>query len=374
MTKLTEKPEDLRDSENKTLNLDDKALSSEQTYDSALATMISKVQSCIVPLINEAFGEKFTENAKVEIENNKRVIAQIDGRLSRRETDAYVRISEMLGEFVQKCYHVECETWYDKSIVVRVAEYSSVIAADEAVVTKSGVELHFPNSVILFLRPNRAIPKKVTITHCAPNGEKLSYDVPTIQIADYSLDDIFDKKLLLLLPFALFRFANDFDEMEEDEGKRRKIGDALREIEERLDELLQAGEISAYQKLTIEDLLLRVSEKLTMRHEKIRKGVGEIMSGYILRTKADEWLDEAKQEGRIEGRQEGRIEGRQEGRQEGQREMADLMGYLLSNGRIEDAKKASTDQGALDRLLAEFKGSQAVVNEGEAGQAAAGGR
>ncbi|MBR1628148.1 MAG: hypothetical protein IJ679_02630 [Lachnospiraceae bacterium] len=332
----------------------DRALGGEQTYDSALATMITRLPSYIIPLVNEAFGEKYTAGAAVEIKNSKHVVVRADGRLGRRETDAYVKLSEKIGQLVEKYYPIECETWYDKSVIIRIAEYSSVIAVDNAVVTPGCLRLSYPKSVAIFLRPSNAVPRKMTITHCSPDGRELSYEVPTIQIQDSTLDELFEKKLLLLLPFYRFRYSNEFDEMDGDEGKRRKIGDVLHAIEERLDDLMHAGEITAYQKLITEELLLRVSDRLTMRHKKIREGVDEIMSGYIIRTMADE----IKEEGIQEGIQKGLREGIQKGLWEGIQEAADLMNYLWSNGRGEDAKRASTDQGFMKRLLAEFKEHQ----------------
>ena len=328
----------MQELEKEVLNVEDKVLSSEQTYDSALATMILRAQAFIVPLINEVFGESFTDEAKVKILNSKRIVVQIDGRLSRRETDTYLKLSEEIGQLIEKCYHIECETWYDKSIIVRIVEYSSAIAVDEAVVTKDGMTLNIPNSTVIFLRPNNAIPKKIKVTYRMPNGREVSYEVPTLQIRDYTLDGIIEKKLLLLLPFHLFRYANEFDEMEKDEDKRKKIGDELHRLEEELTRLLEKNEISGYQKLMIEDLLLRVSDKLTMRYEKIREGVDEIMSGYILRTRADEIKDEGRQE------------------------IVDLMKYLWNNGRGEEANKALDDKGILDRLLAEFKSTQMATS------------
>ena len=168
------------------------------------------------------------------------------------------------------------------------------------------------------------------------------YDVPTIQIRDYTLDDIFKKDLLLLLPFYLFRFANEFEKMEEDENRRKKIDDALQEIEDRLNELLQEKTISVYQKLTIEDLLLRVSDKLTIKHKKVREGVNKIMSGYILKTRADELLEQ--------------------GEEKGLKELSSLMNYLLSNGKEEDARRASTDMTFLKGLLAEYNNGMLTTN------------
>ena len=52
---------------------------------------------------------------------------------------------------------------------------------------------------------------------------------------------------------------------------------------------------------------------------------------------------------------------RQEGRQEGRQETSELMNYLWSHGRGEDALKASKDQSLLEKLLAEFR-SLSLVN------------
>ena len=58
------------------------------------------------------------------------------------------------------------------------------------------------------------------------------------------------------------------------------------------------------------------------------------------------------------GRREGLKEGRKEGRKEGFLDAAELMNYLWSNGRGDEAKKASTDSELLDRLLSEFKAAE----------------
>ena len=46
---------------------------------------------------------------------------------------------------------------------------------------------------------------------------------------------------------------------------------------------------------------------------------------------------------------------RQEGRQEGRQETSDLMNYLWSHGRGEDALNASRDQSLMEKLLTEFR-------------------
>jgi len=53
-------------------------------------------------------------------------------------------------------------------------------------------------------------------------------------------------------------------------------------------------------------------------------------------------------------RKAGRAEGRAEGHTEGREEITTLMNYLLSNGRVDDALRASEDKEYLEELLAEF--------------------
>ena len=187
---------------------DDSKLTNEQTYDAALAAMVTKLKKYVIPLVNEVFGEQYIESTNVEIRNNKHIIRKTDGSLKRRETDAYVELagatrldgvagsSRMAGQQVTKYYHFECETWYDRSIVLRIAEYESVIAVENMEEMKDGVILNYPDSAVIFLRPGDKIPKAMKIIHRASDGAEMSYDVPAIRIADYGLDEIFEKNTL----------------------------------------------------------------------------------------------------------------------------------------------------------------------------------
>ena len=142
------------------LSEEDKKLSNEQTYDSALSSMVTKLDGYVVPLINEAFGKAFTGKAKIVLRNNKHIIQRTDGALARRESDAVVELSEMLDQKISKTYLIECEAWYDKTIVFRIAEYDSSVAIETAQVTDKEVVLIHPHSAVIFLHPNGNIPKR----------------------------------------------------------------------------------------------------------------------------------------------------------------------------------------------------------------------
>jgi len=51
-----------------------------------------------------------------------------------------------------------------------------------------------------------------------PGGD-ISYDIPVMKSQQYTLEEIFQKNLLLLIPFYIFSHENRFEEYERDETK-----------------------------------------------------------------------------------------------------------------------------------------------------------
>ena len=52
----------------------------------------------------------------------------------------------------------------------------------------------------------------------------------------------------------------------------------------------------------------------------------------------------------------------EEGEKKGQKNVADLMKFLLSSGRSEDALRAASDENILNKLLAEFQNGLMAAN------------
>ena len=71
-----------------------------------------------IPLVNELFGEHFTEKATVQLNPGKKVIEHTDGSFDQRNMDAFAALTE---NSVSKPYHMEVETWYKSGIILRVA-------------------------------------------------------------------------------------------------------------------------------------------------------------------------------------------------------------------------------------------------------------
>ena len=123
----------------------------------------------------------------------------------------------------------------------------------------------------------------------------------------YTFDEIFEKKLLFLIPFYIFTHESRFEEYENNAEKRELLRSEVMETMEKLEQMALAGEISEYEKCTLVDMSRKVVEKITAKYENVRKEVTSIMGGKVLEYEAKTILQSGIRQGKIEGRIEGKL-------------------------------------------------------------------
>ena len=82
-------------------------------------------------------------------------------------------------------------------------------------------------------------------------GGTVCFDVMVLKTQRYSIDDIFDKGLLFLIPFYIFSHESRFAEYDADEAKLETLKNEYGDIVDRLDALQRKGLLSAYTKKAI---------------------------------------------------------------------------------------------------------------------------
>ena len=140
-----------------------------------------------------------------------------------------------------------------------------------------------------------------------PGGE-VGYTVPVMKVKDYSLEEIFDRKLYFLIPFYIFTYENRFDRIERNQDMLDSLQQEYRGITDRLDQLAQDGVINTFYKVSIVDMTNRVLQNIAAKYENIRKGMGAIMGGQVLDYEARRLKYQFLEEGRLEGRIQERID------------------------------------------------------------------
>lgn len=302
-------------------------------YDDVFRTLLNDCSSLALPLLNEVFGEHYTGKEKIIFSPNEHFINRQDGEEDKRITDTCF----VVADDRMKRYHWECQSTEDKRIMIRIFEYDAQIALDEGEIIGEVLEVEFPNSAVLSLRGAPLAVQSMKIRIKTPGGS-IEYSIPIMRLQKYTLDEIFEKKMLFLLPFYIFKHEKKFGEYEKDGEKLKELKEEYISIASRLETLCTEGRCSEYEKCTIMDMSKKVIENIASSYERVQKGMREVMGGQILDYEAKTILNE----------------GIEQGIEQGIDSFASLTAILLEKNRLEDLKKATEDSQYRKQLYKEF--------------------
>ncbi|MDE7211164.1 MAG: hypothetical protein K2O03_06940 [Lachnospiraceae bacterium] len=273
-------------------------------YDGVFRTILNDCRKLIIPVINEIFGETYTGEEEIRFFPNEHFLDQQDDADKERITDTNFTV---FGE-VPKKYHIECESSYpDGKITVRLFEYDAQIALDEGIVTEETLTVTFPNTAVLYLRAYKKTPDKMKYIIVTPGGT-VQYDIPIMKMQAYSLEDIFKKRLLILIPFYIFSYERSFPEYNSNGQKLKELRAEYQKILEKLDMLEEQEVIGAFDKRTIIELSGDVIKEIAKKYENVQKGVGDMMRGALIETEARTILNQGRRQGMSEGIRQGMSE------------------------------------------------------------------
>lgn len=168
-------------------------------FDDVFRTMVEKMPELVIPVINEVFHTSYTDQDLIRQERNEH--ETLRGKII---TDSCLR-------FRDKVYHVECQSWDDKTMVIRMMEYDFAIALENAKIIDGEYRIEFPRSCVIFLRNYNLNHLKALL--CFQDGTKHQYQIPAVSVQSYSLKEIFQKELLLFLPYYILRYDGKYTEI-----------------------------------------------------------------------------------------------------------------------------------------------------------------
>ena len=269
-------------------------------YDDAFRTMIS--DSCIlaVSLLNEMFGMEIPLDAKLtNLQNEVYILSE-----KKRITDSRIRVESPEGEGKERyngVYHAECEsTAGGSAILFRLFEYDSADALRRSKLEGDTLYLEYSRTGVLFLRDTKNTPDEMHMVIKSPDSEdSLTINVAVMKLSSYTLADIYDNKLWFLLPFYVFNYEKGLKSKDAQKAKTTEdeILTVVRDIRNKIELLADAGEIDDYTITLIEDMISKVTAKMAYKHEKVRKGVDEIMGGRVLEHRAKTIYESGEREG-----------------------------------------------------------------------------
>ena len=302
-------------------------------YDDVFRTLLNDCSSLIIPVINEVFGEHYSGQEKITFSPNEHFLNQQDGNEEERITDTSFKIE---GKETKK-YHLECQSSTDNSMLVRFFEYDTQIALDEGRINGNVLIVTLPHSAVLFLRHHTSTPDTLKIRMVTPGGT-VEYDIQVMKSQQYTLEAIFEKNLLLLIPFYIFSHESQFDEYEKDKTKLKKKKKEYEQIKNKLEELLNQGAISEYTRCTIIDMSNKVLEHIAVKYNSVKEGVKAVMGGKVLEYEAKTIIRE----------------GIEQGIEQGENKLSKLIATLMENGRSQDVIRVTQDKQYRNKLYQEY--------------------
>lgn len=288
-------------------------------YDDVFRTLLNDCKQLIFPVLNEIFGENYSGNEDIKFSQNEIYLTQQDGEQEKRITDSCFIIRD--DKKVMR-YHLECESNPDRSIIVRIFEYDAQIALNDREQEGYRLKVNFPHTAVIALRASGKMPESMSVEINTPGGS-VEYDVPVLKTQVYSLDEIFDKNLLFLLPFYIFSYEKQFKKYDADESQMAEMVESLKLIVKRLGDLIQDGKLDQYTAQTLIFCFNKVAKSLAVDHANVLKGVDDVMGGKILEYEAKDILREG-QEARAKATAE-----RMYKKKMSVEEIADLVGYSV---------------------------------------------
>ena len=113
------------------------------------------------------------------------------------------------------------------------------------------------------------------------------------------MDRIFEKRLLILLPYHILRYEHFLKHNGTNSKKVKHLLDDFREINRRLEDVSEKEQKShLYMDMIV--LIEKIADYIIPKDNDIRKGLGEIMGGKILKLRSEELLEQGEAKGRID--------------------------------------------------------------------------
>ena len=312
-------------------------MSNNTIFDDVFRTMVEKMTYLIVPLINEVFHTSYPEDVEIVHLRNEHQLE--DGELI---TDARLLIGD-------KVYHIECQSTDDTTMAIRMFEYDFAIAMESRRKAGRKFFVEFPRSCVIYLRTTKNTPDVEEVEMKLPDGQVCEYRVLTVKVERYTKERIFEKNLLMLLPFYVMRYEDTAHTIGEDSEKLQGLLKEYENIRINLEkELSIDGRSELYTDLN--KLIVKISDYIFRKEEKVRRGVDEVMGGKVLQLESERLREEGMAIGEIKGEARGKVIGKAEG----EARLSALINRLFLDGRSDEVQRVVTSESRRRELYAEY--------------------
>lgn len=249
-------------------------------YDNVFKTMKSKHKRLFISVINDIFGKDYPLDAKVEV-------LPSEGYLTESETaDGRKKIEEQISDFLIKIgseiYLLECQSYDDGSMAIRIAEYAFIVARQFATWDIGHATIPMPRFSVIYVKRTEKTPKTTTITFAFPDGQEVNYESANVILEEFTKEYIVEKRLLPYIPFYISRYEKDI-------ASENSIDDAVKDLEYFRNEMIRLYETKELSEDELIDLKGFVNTIIThiTNGNKNEERLVNIMGGTVIETESE---------------------------------------------------------------------------------------
>lgn len=249
-------------------------------YDNVFKTMKMKHKRLFVPVINDVFERNYPSDIKVDILSS-------EGYLTETETtDGSKEIEEQISDFLirieNEIYLLECQSYDDGSMAIRIAEYAFIVARQFAAWDIGHATIPMPRFSIIYVKRTDRTPKTTTITFTFPNGQTVDYQSDNVILEDFTKEKIVEKRLFPYIPFYIARYEKEIAA----EGNIENVIEELTYFREEMIRLHQAGELSDDELIDMKGFVNTIITHITNGNKNEERLVN-IMGGTVIETESE---------------------------------------------------------------------------------------
>ena len=237
-----------------------------------LRTIQERRPKLLIPLVNEVFHTAYPENMKVTRlpEEYQKVVSKV--------------VADSCNKIMEQIYHFECQSTSDGNMILRMVEYDFMIALTESRNQLDKRKIKFPRACIIYLRATKNTLTEEQIEIEMADGQIITYRVPTIRLRDYSIDEIFEKNLLILLPYYIINYEKELSKVAEEKERKENLLSEFIAIISRLEKATKEDEGLF---LDIVKMMQRVMRYLLREEPEMKERMGDVMGGKVLSLPSD---------------------------------------------------------------------------------------
>ena len=256
-------------------------------WDEILKAIVGTMPEQLFPLFKEVYGKEYPKGTTITLVGTETSTFLESGKNPPSST--FMDIALLVGG--TDYYHLECQMKNDHEMVLRMFAYDVhfAITHTKTVDGKTGeIILRFPCSIVLYPAKDDAVPDRLQCRILFQDGSEHIYQIPTVKIQSYSLEEIREKHLTLFLPYTLLRFRPRLEL-----GKKiseKELTEFIVEVILTLEKEVSAGNLTELQYRDYVRLIRNAADRVFAKHRELWKEVDNVTER-LLRLPSDEYRE-----------------------------------------------------------------------------------